>query len=95
MKIHITEVSTGIVDLVPSMAPASSVGAGGRSPLTSPRPRVVVITNVPRPACLALEMMHPGEPNSTPPILLCDGFLPRVALLSRLEALAVLATWQI
>lgn len=67
----------------------------GRIPLAPPRPRVVVIANVPHPACLALEMMHPGEANVTPPVLLRDGLLPRVALLSRLEALTVLASWQI
>jgi hypothetical protein len=66
-----------------------------RIPLTPPRPRIVVIANVPHPAGLALEMMHPGEANATPPILLLDGLLPRVTLLSRLKALAVLTSWQI
>ena len=63
--------------------------------LASPRLRVVVITNVPHAACFALEVMHPCEPNATPPILLHDGFFPRVVLPSCLEALAVLSTSQI
>ena len=63
--------------------------------LASPWPCVVVVANVPHPARVAPEVMHSGKSDATPPVLLSDGFLPGVAPLSSLEALAVLDEWQI
>ena len=45
-------------------------------PLASPRLRVVVVTNVPRPACLALEVTHPGEPDAAHNTSLVERWIP-------------------
>ena len=60
------------------------------SELTSPRFRGVVVADVPHSARLALEVVHPCEADSPPPVLLDDGLLAYVALLARFETLAIL-----